>query len=179
MIQLIIDYSTNKIMGYNSVIPQDTTDLIIVHEQELNQFSNQNNLYYENGKIVEKNEVDIDYQELQEIDEIEKEFQYAVNNEQKIFMDNILAGKSIEEATYITKINREQLANAKKLREQFDKKHYEKRIKNIIQKFEQEEQEIQNKYFLSVLTAVRDENEYLEEWLNDHIEKMEVDHFYI
>ena len=120
MIQLIIDYSTNKIMGYNSVIPQDTTDLIIVHEQELNQFSNQNNLYYENGKIVEKNEVDIDYQELQEIDEIEKEFQYAVNNEQKIFMDNILAGKSIEEATYITKINREQLANAKKLREQFD-----------------------------------------------------------
>ena len=177
MLQLIIDYATNKILGYNSVIPQDTTDIVLVSENELQKFSNFDNLYYENGEIIEKQEND--YQELQEIDEIEKEFSYAVENEQKVFMDNILAGKTIEEATEITKVNREQLANAKKLREQFNKKHHEKRMENIIKKFKQEEEQIENKYFLVALTAIRDENEYLEEWLNYHIEEMGFDHFYI
>lgn len=179
MVQLIIDHATNKIMGYNSIIPQDKTDIVLVSELELKQFSNQNNLYYEDGKIVEKEVLDDDYQELQKIDETEKEFKHAVDNEQKIFMDNILAGKSIEEAASITKTNREQLENAKRVREQFDKKYYEKRMRNIIQKFEKEEESIEYKYFLSILTAVRDENEYLEEWINYHVENLGVEHFYI
>lgn len=178
MLQLIIDYSTNKIMGYNSVIPHDTTDLVLIQDNELNQFSSLNNLYFEDGKIIEKTEIDINEQELQEINAAEREFQYAVNNEQKIFMDNILAGKTIEEATAITKANREQLNNAKRLREEFDKKHYAQKMQNLIQKFEKEEQERNEKYFLSILTAVRDENEYLKEWLDYHI-SMGVDHFYI
>ena len=35
------------------------------------------------------------------------------------------------------------------------------------------------KYFISILTSIRDENEYLEEWLNYHIEEMNIDHFYL
>ena len=55
----------------------------------------------------------------------------------------------------------------------------EKRTKNIIQKFANEELEIINEHFLSIVTTIRDENEYLEEWLNYHIEVIGVDHFYI
>ena len=179
MIQLLIDYSTNKILGYNTIIPENTKDLVLVEEDNYFQFTNKNNLYYENNQIIEKEEQDSSYQELENINNIEREFFNFVNNEQKIFMDNILAGKTIEEATEISKANREQLNNVKKMREQYEKKQYEKKIQNIVAKFEQEEEEIQNKYFLSALTAVRDENEYLEEWLNYHIEEMEFDHFYI
>ena len=145
MVQLIINYSTNKITGYNTVIPNNTKDLVIVSKEELNKFKNRNNLYYENGVIVEK-EIDEDYQELKDIENIEREFKRAVDNEQKTFMDNILAGKSLEEAASIARVNREQLANAKKMKEQFNKKQMEKRTKNIIQKFANEELEIHMLY---------------------------------
>ena len=63
MVQLIIDYATNKIVGYNSIIPdEDTRDIVLIEESELAKFSNQNNLYYENNMIIEKEALDDIYQ---------------------------------------------------------------------------------------------------------------------
>lgn len=42
-----------------------------------------------------------------------------------------------------------------------------------------EEPDIDYPYYLSVVSVIRDENEYLEEWIRYHIEEMGVDHFYI
>ena len=57
MVQLIIDYATNKILGFNTIIPENTTDLVLIEDDELNKIHSIdvfNNLYYEDGQIVEK-----------------------------------------------------------------------------------------------------------------------------
>ena len=182
MVQLIIDYATNKILGFNTIIPENTTDLVLIEDDELNKIHSIdvfNNLYYEDGQIVEKDEIDPLLQELKEIDTIETEINNLVENEQKVFIDNILAGKTTEEAASIAKNNREQLENIKNRRNNFNTKYLNKKNDNLISKFENEEEKISNKYFLSIITAVRDEEEYIEEWLNYHIEKIGVEHFYI
>ena len=182
LIQLLIDCATNKILGYNTIIPDNTTDLILVEDEELNKLHSVNifnNLYYEDGQIVEKDEIDSFYQKLQELDTIQEKAKNDVINEHKIFMDNILNGMTTEEATTITKTNREQLESVKIAKENLLQKHEERKNENILKKFQKEEEEISNKYFLSILTSVRDENDYIEEWLNYHIEEHGVDHFYI
>ena len=56
------------------------------------------------------------------------------------------------------------------------RKRYLKKIRREIRK---EEETIDFKYNLSMVTIVRDENDYLEEWIRYHIENMNFDHFYI
>ena len=182
MIQLIIDYVTNKILGYNTVIPENTRDLILVEEEELSKFhgfSMFDNLYYENGKIIEKEAMDSFYKEMMEIEKNGEEFRNKVNNEQKIFMDHILSGKTFEEAASVIKNNRERLEMIEDQRKILFQGHENRKSKAVLAKFKEEEEEISHKYFLSVITAVRNEENYIEEWLNYHIENIGVEHFYL
>ena len=58
MIQLYVDLLTNKITGYNYVIPSPIPkDVILVEENELSKLSNfiSKNIYYIDGEIIEKN----------------------------------------------------------------------------------------------------------------------------
>lgn len=181
MIQLIIDYATNKVLGYNMAIPELTTDLILVDDKEIEKFHNvdaNSALYYENGQLVKK-ELDELNKEIQEINNQEFIIRVDVENEQKIFMDNILSGKTVEEASSIAKSNRDRLENIQILRKDLYKKIEERKLKNIVSIFEKEERSLTNKYFLSIVTCVRDENDYIEEWITYHVEKMNVEHFYI
>ena len=174
MIQLIVDYATNRVLGYNMIIPELATDLILVEDEEIEKFRDidpSNALYYENGQLIKK-ELDPLNKEFQELNDSEFNIRTAIENEQKIFMDNILSGKTVEEATAISRENREKLENIKLMRNDINKWFEERKTKNIVCKFEDEEKSLSNKYFLSIITAVRDENEYIEEWLNYHIEKM-------
>ncbi len=184
MIQLFIDYATNKILGYNTVIPvnaKDIKDMILIENEEFEKIKSVNlfdKYYYENGQIIEKEDIDEDYKQLKEIMDLEKKYKSNVENEQTIFMNSILNGKTMEEATGIIKSNRDSYETAKQTIKDFNEKLFQRRENNIISMFEKEEEEIDTKYFLSILTTVRDENEYLVEWLNYHIE-IGVDHFYI
>ena len=181
MIQLFIDYATNKILGYNTIIPEDTKDVVVVEDDFVKKLSNISlfdNLYYENGEIVEK-ETDSDYKEIREISVAEQSAKRDVENEYKILMDNLLNGMSLEEATAISRENRNKLEEVKNRKNTFDTNFAKKRDKAIISKFEAEEKDIKNKYFLSIITTVRDENDYIEEWISYHVENMGVEHFYI
>ena len=182
MIQLLIDYSTNKILGYNTIIPDNKTDVILVDDSymdKLNKSTIYDNLYYENGEIIEKEEIDPYFDELKTLSVEEYSARENVKNEHKIFMDNLLNGMSVEEATIIAKNNREQLEDIKSRKEKLNTSHAIRRNNAVLSRFEAEEKEIANKYLLSIVTAVRDENDYIEEWISYHVENMGVEHFYI
>lgn len=181
MVQLIIDYSTNRVLGYNMAIPELTTDLVLVDDEEIENFRNIDSssaLYYENGQLVKK-ELDPLNKKIQEINDEEFNIRVNVENEQKIFMDNILSGKTMEEASAIARLNREKLENIRNLRKDIYQKIEERKAENIVNLFKEEEKLMTNKYFLSIITCVRDENDYIEEWITYHVEKMNVEHFYI
>ena len=57
MVQLIVDEVTGKILGFNTIIPSNTKDLVLIEDEALEKIQNEYNfqkLYYEDGKIIEK-----------------------------------------------------------------------------------------------------------------------------
>lgn len=182
MVQLMVDEVTGKILGFNTIIPSNTKDLVLIEDEELEKIQNEYNfqkLYYEDGKIIEKEETDTDYEEIKELERQEFIYRKKVEEEQKIFIDCVLEGKSMEEAATVVLDNRQQLEEIEKRKKEYWLEYEEKRQKKVLVRFEKEEEKLLNKYFLSIVTAVRNENDYIEEWLNYHIEKMGVEHFYI
>lgn len=180
MVQLMVDEVTGKVLGFNTIIPNNTKDLVIIDKEEFEKLKKEfdfSKLYYENGQFIEKEELNID--KLNQIEKKEMQLRQILQNEQKIFMDHILSGSSIEEAAAIIKTYREQYEEAKREKEDFWKEHERKRQKKITEKFKKEEENIKNKYFLSIVTAVKNENEYIEEWIDYHVENMGIEHFYI
>ena len=182
MVQLMVDEVTGKILGFNTIIPTITKDLILIEDEEFKKLQKEQdfqNLYYEDGKIVEKEENDAANEEIKELEKQEFLYREKVEKEQKIFMECVLDGKTMEEAAAIVRMNRQQLEEISQRKKEYWSGYEEKRQKKVVEKFEKEEKDLSNKYFLSVITAVRDENDYIEEWLDYHIETLGVEHFYI
>ena len=181
-IQLYTDLVTNKILGYNSIIPDyiDQDMIILEDEDEIKKLTAKNsisNLYYIDGKIVEKDNI-LYSSSYKDIQEQYNNINYEVQNENKTFMDNIINGMSLEDAINLVKENRTKLEELKIQLDEYDNEVKEKREQLILEKFNSEEELIDYKYFLSIIAIIRDENEYLVEWLNHHIE-LGVEHFYI
>lgn len=186
MIELLLDLFTNKIYGYNEIVDPDTLqdrDKVFVSVEDIDMplLKTLNNLYYIDGKIVQKNTI-----EKEESDEeyitVLTEYQRAkqnVDDEHKIFMDHIVDGMSLEDARQITKDNRDKLTEITDKMKIAEQNHQKREEEKIIKKFEEEESKIRYSYFLSMLTIVRDENDYIEEWIRYHIENIGFDHFYI
>lgn len=183
MVQLLIDQLSGKILGFNNIITDDhNPDIILIDDNELDKIKNKlsfNNLYYKDGEIIEYSSKNDYYKDYEKIISKLSEVQKLVDNEKTIFMDNIIDGMSIEDAAKISKENREKLDELQIKQKEFLKKRDDDLESLLISKFEKEEKSIDYKYFLSMLAVVRDENEYLEEWISWHIEKCGFDHFYI
>ena len=182
MVQLIVDEVTGRLLGFNTIIPVITKDLILIEDEEFNKLQKEHDfqkLYYEDGKVIEKEENDAAYEEIKELEQQELNYREKVAKEQKVFMDCVLDGKSMEEAATIVRANRQQLEEIEERKKEYWSGYEYKRQKKVVARFEKEEEELSNKYFLSIVTAVRDENDYIEEWLDYHIETMGVEHFYI
>lgn len=150
MIELIIDYATNKITGYNTVLPENADGAVLADDAEMPRLANvgpYDNLYYVDGKITEK-EPDEYYQKLQ-----------------KLNARHLKLQKELE------KVEAKQDALAAE--------HEARSAAALLRRFEREEAAIGYQYFLSMVTVIRDENDYLEEWIRYHAEELGFDHFYI
>lgn len=182
MIRLYVDILTNRITGYNRIAQEGfCRDAIRIADKELEKLNAfmEKEFYYIDGEIIEgsvapkdgcsEESGELEYMELRE----------KVDCEHKIFMDNLISGMKAEEAAGIAKKNRDALEAAEKQREQRNGQQKEKTKQAVIEKFEKEERGIDYKYFLSMVTIVRDENDYLEEWIRYHIEELGFEHFYI
>lgn len=187
MIELFVDILNNKILGYNSSIIDEKRKFpnrYIIDNPELEKYIIQNiaskGLFYSNGEIIEKDIDDSeDESELKTLSDRKAQLQALVDNEQKILMDNILSGMTLEEASFISKNNRDTLKALDDKIVELENKIQDSRSAEMNSRFEQEESFIDYKYFLSMVTIVRDENDYLAEWIRYHIEEMGFDHFYI
>lgn len=182
MVELLINYLDNKIIGYNTAI-QTTKNKILIDENKIDIFKLlDDNHYYINGEIVENYEdPDIsDFKEkLTNNDKLYSELKLKIDNEQHIFMDNIISGMSIEEAIQISKNNRDEFKLIEEKKSKLNDEHTQ-RIKNNVSKLLlQEESSIDYKYYLSMVAIIRDENSYLEEWIRYYIEELGFDHFYL
>ena len=146
MIQLIIDYATDKIVGYNTIATQNPDiDTVLVEDSELSRLVNLNlydNLYYIDGKITEKTEPDAHYIQLKAINEEYEKAHKKVDGEHKIFMDNILSGMTVEEASEISRQNRKQAENIEKEKAAFHEKEKELAVAKIYSIFKEEEKDI-------------------------------------
>lgn len=188
MIELYIDYRDNRILGYNTLVEADAMsnpDRIVLEgleEQRVLSFLTSSNLFYIDGQVVEKEYVP-DEKESQlaavkvEIAEVQGMLQGG--NEYKMLMDNILVGMAMEEAIKLASDNREKLAGLLSKKEALEISIAEDIEAAKLRILEKEEENIPYKYFLSGLTVVRDENDYIEEWLRYHIEDCGFEHFYI
>lgn len=97
----------------------------------------------------------------------------------KLFMDNIISnGMSVEEATKISKMNRDKKEEIQDKINTLISDHKNDICSAIDAKFKKEEEFMDYKYFLSMVAIVRDENEYLKKWIDYHF-GLGFDHFYI
>lgn len=185
MIQLFTDPLTDKIIGYNTIVPDniDKKDIFLVDDNSLEtvKLIMEKDLYFIDGKIVEDNKNT--YAEIEnKIKETRRKLQIAtsdIENEHSIFMDNIINGMSLEEASKISKSNRNKVNELKKEAEDLQNEYEEEVYAKTDSIFEKEENRIEFKHFLSGLSIVRNEDDYIEEWLRYHIEELGFDHFYI
>ncbi len=182
MVELYVDIITNKITGYNAIIPKDTTDCILVDEKELRKMAGfpSESYYYIEGEIISMPDPEGAYfSELGNLDAQYERLHQNVMDEQKLFMDKVLAGVAIEEAAREARENRERMALVAEQRKKLEEGHQKAVMEAAIKKFEEEEAGIKYRHFLSMVTVVRDENDYLEEWIRYHIEELGFDHFYL
>lgn len=182
MVELYVDIITNKITGYNAIIPKDTTDCILVDEKELRKMAGfpSESYYYIEGETISMPDPEGAYfSELGNLDAQYERLHQNVMDEQKLFMDKVLAGVAIEEAAREARENRERMALVAEQRKKLEEGHQKAVMEAAIKKFEEEEAGIKYRHFLSMVTVVRDENDYLEEWIRYHIEEMGFEHFYI
>lgn len=182
MINIIVNELTNKILGYNFVGDETNPDpdYILVDNSELdilNGLRSGKHLYYVDGKITEQ-EVDDYTKEAMQMAKDNRTVRKDVVDEQKVFMDNILSGMDISEAKKIVQANRNKKDKSdKELQKILDKQKKEEE-KKIKQKLKDEEKNISNDYYLSMVAIVRDENEYLKEWIDWHL-NLGFEHFFI
>lgn len=180
MVQLIVDELTNKIIGYNTIIPSDLTDVILIEDEQakaLYGLSPNANLYYIDGEIVEQEE-DEYTKEFRSIENEYSQVNETTKDEYKAFIDNIMNGMDIKKAREEINKNREKLNLVKNKRTEFNKRYDTEKAKKIKEKFKTEENNIEYKYYLVMLAIIRDENEYLVEWINWYI-NLGFEHFYI
>ncbi|MFG6382698.1 MAG: hypothetical protein K1V96_00370, partial [Lachnospiraceae bacterium] len=123
-LQLFIDPITKKIIGYNKFFTdtdlKDKDNIFIEGDmvEKLFQTGLNDKLYYIDGTILEKDIPDDYEKNLLELEEKRKLQIQLVQNENQLFMDNLIQGLSIEESTKQLKENRELLKESEiKLKE--------------------------------------------------------------
>lgn len=182
MVQIFIDYANNKIIGYNTVVQADSLgDAVLVDDSSLNALSSGSlfgSLYYIDGEVKEL-EPDGYCNDLKTVNESLTSAKEDVEDEHRIFMDNILSGMRLEDAASFSAKARELVDELEGKRKGMVAAHQEEIYGAIEGIFQKEEDRAEPEHFLSMMAVVRDENEYIGEWIRYHIEEVGFEHFYI
>lgn len=180
-LQLFVEPVNNQIIGYNKLTETIVSkDSIIIDIDEGEPYITLLGKYYIDGKIADTNSnIDTVFENIPQLESKCNQLQKIVDNEYKTFMDNLLDGKSMDEAKKIAQANREKLNAAKENLAKVSKHYQSKLAEKVKDKFQKEYAKNNCKYDVSILLLIRDENEYLEEWLSHHIKKLQIDHIYI
>ena len=173
-VELFIDPATNLIVGYREVSlnpSPNKNDAIYVDSLPEDMDILRHRYYYENDSIVMDDSRQNIFNEIQSVEDEYYRYMQLVSNEGHVFMDHIISGKSVDEAREICARNREK---CKELEERVQEINNLRRSQSYAAY-----QSKTHKYYVSILLLIKDENEYLEEWLEYYIDTLAVDHIYI
>lgn len=185
MLQLMIDESNNRIFGYMDIDKDSTLlsadDIVIENEDDIKTLTSSNlfddKIYYIDGHVIKDNSGDVysDRIELLEgkIAELEK-----YQNTEALF-NLIMEGKSMDDAVFMIKEKKNELEEKKMELENLYKEIEEKRKQYWKDKMDKEEEGKNYKYYISIMLIAKDENEYIEEWIEHHLSTLGVDHIYL
>lgn len=175
MVKLFVNPVTNKVMGYNKIIDRISRDDIIVETAGIN-MGDIRNLYYENGKLIRKDVYDY-HAEIEEKAIAVRQLSNHLKKKKDSFVDDLINGKDMDIARKEIHELEEQITELKAEIDKMSQKHEEDIQKFYFEKYEEEEKNIDFKHYVSLCLLVKDEDEYLQEWIDYHVNL--VDHIYI
>lgn len=173
-IELFVEPVSKRITGYNTIpiIVENDAHVYIDDDGSLSLSELKNHKYYYiDGHVVKDDNREDMTDSLTNLYEKSMDIESILKDEEKIFMDAIMSGKDIDEARSIVQEKRDQYADIQK-----KIKDLEKSILNEVYKSYQQPE---CKYYLSILLLIKNENEYVVEWLDHYFDRIGVDHVYI
>ena len=172
-VSLYLDTINGKIKGYNETVNQfdiaaEVNDLSVFGEAK----KKGKDLYFENGKIVEKDAYSDEKAAVGE--RLGKELSRLKEERREILSSAVCgAGKSRDIYEEADKVYDKILRVEKQLKDlRLERK------RQAQSRLMREISETDYKYYCSICLIIRDENEYLQEWLEWHISQG-IEHFYI
>ncbi len=168
MKKLTIDYLTNRILGFSDI--DENTNIykedVIVNDIDVSIADVINgNLYYTNGKVVKKNNLSNNENNikdnLKQIDKIEEELNEKKSiNQYELFVDLILKGKTVNETRETIIALRSKITDLEKQRTLL-LDEYKKSSENYwIKKHKENDSTIKYKYYSTIVLLIKDENRY-------------------
>lgn len=179
-IKLHIDELTKKVTGFTSYpIDEELDDYLIDVDIDLLIPSMQtNDLYFINGELIIK-ERDID-EHHNNIGRLEEQISTCKTNmDMSILMDSAFSnGKGVDAIPEMYLSLKTKVDELQQTKDQLVADH-ETEIKEYFKRHNRElDDSVDNKYYSSICLLIKDENEYLIEWLEWHL-NLGIEHFYI
>lgn len=177
MIKLMIDDLTGKILGYTKVRSNTCIykDDVLVEESELAGMKIEN-AYWVDGKVINKEETDGYYAEMAALEDEIRENQQT--DAQSSLLDYLVKGSTLTAAIKKIKSVREKIQSLTDRREELKEKRQKDIREYYLSRNRERDALLECKCYSAVILLIKDENRYLKEWLDWHL-NLGFEHVYI
>lgn len=177
MLKLIKDDLTGRVVGYSKVMDNTciySTDAL-VDESELAQVGLEN-AYWIDGKICRKETEDGYYEKIAAVDaEIS---QQEEPNKGKELLDYLLEGRTLTATIKLLKDAKRKIKELRDRRDALVNDHADRLKEYYLSQNRAIDAALNCRYYSAVILLIKDENRYLREWLDWHL-NLGFDHIYI
>lgn len=177
MIKLMIDDLTGKILGYTKVRSNTCIykDDVLVEESELAGMKIEN-AYWVDGKVINKEETEGYYAEMAALEDEIRENQQT--DAQSSLLDYLVKGSTLTAAIKKIKSVREKIQSLTDRREELKEKRQKDIREYYLSRNRERDALLECKCYSAVILLIKDENRYLKEWLDWHL-NIGFEHVYI
>lgn len=173
----MIDDLTGKILGYTKVRSNTCIykDDVLVEESELAGMKIEN-AYWVDGKVINKEETDGYYAEMAALEDEIRENQQT--DAQSSLLDYLVKGSTLTAAIKKIKSVREKIQSLTDRREELKEKRQKDIREYYLSRNRERDALLECKCYSAVILLIKDENRYLKEWLDWHL-NLGFEHVYI
>ena len=177
MIKLIIDDLTGKILGYTKVRSNTCIykDDVLVEESKLAGMKIEN-AYWVDGKAVNREETEGYYAEMAALEEEIRENQQT--DAESSLLDYLVKGSTLTAAIKKIKSVREKIQSLTDRREALKEERRKAIREYYLSRNRERDALLECKFYSAVILLIKDENRYLKEWLDWHL-NLGFEHVYI
>ena len=177
MIKLMIDGLTGKILGYTKVRSNTCIykDDVLVEENELAGMKIEN-AYWVDGKVINKEETDGYYAEMASLEEEIRENQQT--DAESSLLDYLVKGSTLTAAIKKIKSVQEKIQSLTDRQEALKEERRKGIREYYLSRNRGRDALLECKFYSAVILLIKDENRYLKEWLDWHL-NLGFEHVYI